>query len=68
MTSTDDETTASPDAQAGTLVTKPRAADTSAYTPCGSYRVAVQMAASRRREGGDSYAVFVTALNEWCVT
>ena len=47
---------------------KPVATDASPFTPCDSYRMAVQLAATRRRAGSDSYAVYVVALESWCVT
>ena len=37
------------------------------FTQCASYREATYLAGSRRREGTHAYAVFVVALDCWCV-
>lgn len=37
------------------------------YTQCASYKEAKVLAVSRRREGTHAYAVFVVALDCWCV-
>ncbi|HEX8919531.1 MAG TPA: hypothetical protein VF898_13595 [Chloroflexota bacterium] len=43
------------------------AADTSAYAVCASYREAKALAASQRHDGMHTYAVYVVALDRWCV-
>lgn len=39
----------------------------SEYTPCATYKQAKYLAASRRRDGTDAYAIYVVALECWCV-
>jgi len=45
----------------------PIPADPSEYTQCASYREAKNLAGSRRRERAGTFAVFIIALNCWCV-
>ena len=45
----------------------PVSTHTREYTQCASYKEAKVLAGSRRREGTHAYAVFVVALNCWCV-
>ena len=45
----------------------PVSVNSSEYTRCTSYRQAKVLAGSRRREGTHAYAVFVVALDCWCV-
>ena len=42
-------------------------ADVPSYTECRSYKEAKHLAASRRHDGTDASAVFVVALDSWCV-
>lgn len=48
-------------------VTEPVSGNPSKYTRCASYKEAKYLAASRRRVGEDANAVFVIALDSWCI-
>jgi hypothetical protein len=39
----------------------------SKFTQCANYKEAKYLAASRRRNGTYAYAVYVVALESWCV-
>ena len=42
-------------------------ADVPSYTECGGYKEAKHLAASRCHDGTHASAVFVVALDRWCV-
>jgi len=55
------------DTQTDQPSTAPVPTESSEPTPCAGYKEAKYLAASRRLNGADAYAVYVVALESWCV-
>jgi hypothetical protein len=55
------------DPAGGEQPANPIPSKTPVYAQCASYKEAKYLAARRRRDGEHAYAVYVIALDRWCV-